>query len=245
MHPFSLRRKGAGHAMALLSALALAYPALAQDNPQTPKDEASPRAGFVGRWKLNHDLSEDPVQKMRAARPEGSGGEGGSYPGGGGGGGRGGSGRSWGGGGGHGGHGGGPGGGSGGRPSGSGGSSGPESSRGRLMPPSEVTVTQLEPEIVFVEPEGHIRTLHPDGHKYPNEADGNEVKTHWDGARLLIETTNSRGGKLTETWSLSPDKKQLTVVRNMESQSRPAVSVRTVYDSGAQEAAAPAAAANP
>jgi YD repeat-containing protein len=108
------------------------------------------------------------------------------------------------------------------------------------MPASEVTVTQLEPEIVFVEPEGHIRTLHPDGHKYSNEADGSQVRTRWDGARLLVETTSNRGGKLTETWSLSAgNKKQLTVVRNIESPSRPAVSVRTVYDTGAREPAAP------
>ncbi len=115
----------------------------------------------------------------------------------------------------------------------------------RLMPPSEVTVTQLEPEIVFVEPEGRIRTLHPDGHKYKNEADSSEVQTHWDGARLLVESTSSRGSKLTEAWSLSPDKKQLTVVRKMESQSRPAISVRTVYDTSAPEAAPPAPTANP
>ncbi len=115
----------------------------------------------------------------------------------------------------------------------------------RLMPPSEVTVTQLEPEIVFVEPEGRIRTLHPDGHKYKNEADSSEVQTRWDGARLLVESTSSRGSKLTEAWSLSPDKKQLTVVRKMESPSRPAISVRTVYDASAPEAAPPAPTANP
>lgn len=243
MHPFSLRLTGPGLAIGLLSGLALAYPALTQETASTPKDTPASRAGFVGRWKLNHELSEDPMKKMRESRPEGSGGGGGAYPGGGG---RGGGGRGWGGGGGRGGHGGGRGGGGGGRPSGSDG--GQESSRGRLMPPSEVTVTQLEPDIVFVEPEGHIRTLHPDGHKYPNEADGTEVKTHWDGARLLVETTTSRGSKLTETWSLSPDRKQLTVVRNMESPSRPAVSVRTVYDTGAQEPAAasvPVAPSNP
>jgi hypothetical protein len=108
------------------------------------------------------------------------------------------------------------------------------------MPPSEVTVTQLEPEIVFVEPEGRLRTLHPDGHKYKSEADSSEVQTHWDGARLLVESTNSRGSKLTETWSLSPDKRQLLVLRKMESPSRPVVSVHTVYDTEASGPAAPA-----
>ena len=235
MRPFSLRWTGPGLAIGLASSLALARPASPQETgpaPATPpttlqKDDASPRAGFVGRWKLNKELSEDPMKKMREARPEGSGGGGGGYPGGGGGG-RGGGGRSWGGGGGRGGRGGGPGGGGGERPGASGGEQ--ESPRGRLMPPSEVTVTQLEPDIVFVEPEGRIRTLHPDGHKYKNEADSSEVQTHWDGARLLVESTSSRGSKLTEAWSLSPDNKQLTVVRKLEGPSRPAISVRTVYD---------------
>jgi hypothetical protein len=209
-----------------------------------PASEVAQRTDFVGRWTLDKELSEDPAQKMREARPEGSrGGEGGGGYGGGhhgGGGGYGGGGY----GGGHRGGGGYGGGGGRGGASGSGSDASRGASRPSLRPPAEMAVTQIEPDVVVVEPEAQIRTLHPDGHKYKSETDGTEVQARWEKGQLLVETTTPRGSKVTETWSVSPDKRRLIVTRKIESQWMSGVTVKTVYDSGTAEAAPAAAPAS-
>ena len=208
-----------------------------------PKGEASEKTAFVARWTLNKELSDDPAQKMKEAR-----GTGGPGPGGGGGYGGGGGHRGGGGGYGGGGHRGG-GGGYGGGGSHGGGPDARQAGRPNLKPPAEMAVTQLEPDFVVVEPEAQIRTLHPDNHKYKNDTEGSEVQARWDKSQLVVETTTSRGSKITETWSLSPDKHRLTVLRKIESQWMSGVTVKTVYDvaglEGAPASQTAAAPANP
>jgi hypothetical protein len=191
--------------------------------PAAPSDAASP---WIGQWKLNPELSDDAREKMREAMPEGYRGGGRGHGGGGfgppgghrGGGGAGGYGPPPGGGGGwHGGRG-----------------ASDTSERERLFnPPAEITVTHLEPEISVVETEGRIRNLHPDGKKYKAEGGEAEVKTRWEGKALVVETSGERGGKVTETWTLDPEKRRLTILLRLERPSWPEVSLRRVYDAEA------------
>jgi hypothetical protein len=189
---------------------------------------------FSGRWKLNVQDSEDARAKTRQSMdgrdPGGSsGGEAGRGGGGGYGGRGGGYGRGGGGGGGYGGR--------GGRRSGGGDGAAaasnrdPQGPRALLFnPPQQLTVAQTATEIAILDQDGLMRALHPDGKSYKVGAGEDEVKARWESDHLVVETKAKGGTKLTETYGLDPEKHRLTVVLNIEGGSRPALSVRRVYD---------------
>lgn len=189
---------------------------------------------LVGEWKLNPELSEDPREKMRQAggeggRPEG----GGPPPGGRSGGGWGGGGGGQGGGSGH--HGGGRGGGYPGHggPGGQGdGQGGPPAEGGRAssmaFTASRITVTNLEPEVTMLDPEGEVRQLHPDDKAYKDDS-GREIKTKWEAKRLVVETKTQRGSTK-ETWTVGADPRRLTLLLEVRRASGGAVTVKRVFD---------------
>jgi hypothetical protein len=206
-------------------------PAASTDS--APAGTAAPAVpdGIAGRWRFNVNQSDDARKKMEDARAE-HGGEGGGRWGGGGGGGGfgghggGGGGGRWGGGG-HGGGGGRWGG-------GDGDSSSTNTQRPGMQslfePASEITISDSQSEITILEKDGVIRVLHPDGDKHKTDNGMGEVKTHRDKGKLIVETTNARGGKMTETIALSNNHKQLT--NDIHLQGRFGnVDIRRVYDS--------------
>jgi hypothetical protein len=205
--------------------LLLASPAPAQESKASETPVAD-RAALVGHWKLNAELSEDPREKLRQAMERGGGG---GYPRGPGGGGMGhpGGGGAWGG---MGRHGGGGGGGGGGgdtaRPTGM-----------AFLTATELTVTNVEPEVSIVEPEGVVRNLHPDGKKYETSS-GGEVKTRWDGDRLQVETKSERG-QVKEIWSVSPETRRLTVELQIQRGGMAPVGVKRVFDPAKTDVDAP------
>ncbi len=224
----------------MTAGVALSVPAQASDAKKDAEKEqklAAERQALVGHWKLNPELSEDAREKMREA---------GSWRHAGGMGGGGGMGRpgGWGGGG------GGMGGGGGwGRRGGHGGEQGDPSTaaddnrmrRVGIVAANEISVTGIEPDVVVALSEDVKRTLHPDGKKY-DAANGGEEKTQWKDARLVVETKSERG-EVKETWSVSPQTKQLTINLEIHRASGPSVSVKRVFDPVTAEnpAAAPAA----
>jgi hypothetical protein len=233
----------------VLCAAALAVPSgariLAGEKPANGETGVAACEQLVGEWRLNPELSEDPREKMRQARGEGGHPEGGGPPGG-----RGGGGGGWGGGG-HGGgsghHGGGHGGGYPGQggPGGQGDSQGgpPAEGGGRAssMPftASRITVTNLEPEVTMLDPEGEVRQLHPDDKAYKDDS-GREVKAKWDAKRLVVETKTQRGSTK-ETWTVGADPRRLTVLLEVKTSFGGVVSVRRVFDPVATDAAVRAA----
>ncbi len=213
--------------------LALSVPAQAGDAKKDAEKEqklTAERQALVGHWKLNPELSEDAREKMREAgswrRAGGMGGGGMGRPGG------------WGGGG------GGMGGGWGRRGGGRGGQEGDPSTaaddnrmrRVGIVAATDVTVTGIEPDVVITLPEDVKRTLHPDGKKY-DAANGGEEKTQWKDARLVVDTKTERG-EVKETWSVSPQTKQLTINLEIHRASGPSVSVKRVFDPVAAESPA-------
>jgi hypothetical protein len=79
----------------------------------------------------------------------------------------------------------------------------------------------------------HTRTLYPDGKKHEEKDENRKkisTKTEWQGDALIAET-KMHSGELTETYQVSSDGRQLTVVSRYEnsSLSRP-LSIRRVYD---------------
>jgi hypothetical protein len=221
---------GGASSAALVLFLTWRAPVRADDKPAGDATTAvAAHQQLVGEWKLDAELSEDPLAKMRAAREEGgrSGGWGGGHGGGWGGGhggGWGGGGGGWGGGGGHhGGHGGGYGGSSGSSGEGGGGA------RSMMLTATQITVTNIDPEVTILDPDGQIRRFHADDKGYKDDA-GNEVKAKWDGDRLVVETKGERGSTK-ETWTVGADPRRLTVLLEIKRPYSGTVSVKRVFDS--------------
>jgi hypothetical protein len=236
----------------VLGAALVVGPSLAGAQDEKPADPtpAPTPAGtpfLAGHWKLNVQDSEDARQKMQqsmAGRDGGSGSGGGTggggygHGGGGGYGGGGGGGYGHRGGGGGGGYGRGGGGYGGGGRSGGGDASGtsqqshdPQGVRALLFSaPQDLTVTETATEIAMLDQDGFMRTLHPDGKSHKTESGEDEVTTRWESDHLVVETKGKSGTKLTETYGLDAEKVRLTVNLRAEGGSRPAISIRRVYD---------------
>jgi hypothetical protein len=183
----------------------------------------APDAGaLAGAWTLNHDLSDQPPSTDRR-RDDGSGGRRGGF---GGGMGRGGMRR--------GGFGGGMGGG--GRAS-----MDPEemtrvrdAMRDILAAPDHLTIVQADAMIVVTGPDGRTTRLSPDGKKVKDDNTKIERKTHWDGGKLVSEISGVGPGKMTQSFSVDPEKHQLRIVVEMEGgRSRQPRTITHVYDADA------------
>jgi hypothetical protein len=209
--------------------------------------DSQPNLG--GRWQFNKDQSDDAQQKITDAQSSQrtsansgggypGGGTGGGYPGGGTGGGYPGGGGGWPGGGGMGG--GGMGRGGMGRGRGQ-----QQANRGstvsgedwdRLGQTSKLLqVDQKSGQLVVTDDSAHAQTYYLDGKKHDDKDDNGKkissTKTEWQGDALVAETKLEHGTKLTQTFRLSDDRKQLTIVSRLENSSlQGPVTVRRVYD---------------
>jgi hypothetical protein len=206
---------------------------------------AQDKAQLTGHWNFNKDQSDDAEQKVHDAQANsqrgannGSGGgypgSGGGYPGGGGGMGRGGMGGI-GGIGGMGGMGGGMGRGRRGMGNPGGGVSSQELSR-LAQNPKFLRIDQRSDQFVVIDDSDHAQTFYPDGKKHNDkDADGKKISTKasWEGGAFIAETKLSHSEKLTQTFRMSEDGKQLHVITRFEASSgNGSVSIRRVYDMG-------------
>jgi len=97
-------------------------------------------------------------------------------------------------------------------------------------------IEQKEEQISITDDNANTKTLYPDGKKHKEQGSGGKttaITTHWDGQRLVAESKMGHSGKLTETYELSPDGKQLYVISRLDSSQLTApLTIRRVYDSG-------------
>jgi hypothetical protein len=100
--------------------------------------------------------------------------------------------------------------------------------------PQELTIAQADKEITILEKDGAIRVLHPDGTKYKADNGTSDIKTRWDKDKLVVETEPPRGGKLTETFAVTSDKKHLNEDVKLDGRMG-TVTVRRVYDAAPAE----------
>ena len=208
------------------------FPALPRVRADEKPKAAPASVDLSGRWVFNRELSDDAREKMREAQEKGGGPGGGRPPGGGpGGGGMGGPGGGM----------GGPGGGGGGRmgpPPGTGGDDDPrEAMKAIFEPAEELAIAQTGTEIGVDEKFGRTRRLHPDGKKYKTDNGASEIKTSWKEGRLLVETKQTRGGGVVETWELVPDGSRLIVNVKMQGGFGPTVELKRIYDRAKDDAA--------
>jgi hypothetical protein len=202
--------------------------------PGTPaaqeKASAAPGASIAGGWSRNKDLSDAPPGSGQdgdgssRGRGDGSGGGGG--------------GRRRGGGGGGGGFGGGGfGRGGGGRPMPSAPANPDEVARMRdamrdvVNPGDHLVITQTESMVVLTGVDGRTTRLSPDGKKIKDDNTKVERKTKWDGGKLVSEINGLGSGKMTQTFTVDPDAKQLRITVVMEGgRSNQPRTVTQVYD---------------
>ncbi len=195
--------------------------------PAAPKKpEVQPRKNILGAWSFNKDQSDDGREKLRQARQadntnRGNGGYGGGprmgggWPGGP-------MGGGW------------PGGPRGGSPQGGGDLS--DTMGDIVNPPHEIKLSQnfdKDPEVLLSDDHEHRTAFFTDGRKLQKEKDASyqEVAAHWDNNNLVTDEKGSHGGKLSRTYELSSDGKQLieTVHLSDKNGNHP-VTVRYVYD---------------
>jgi hypothetical protein len=100
--------------------------------------------------------------------------------------------------------------------------------------PNFLRVDQQSKQVVITDESDRAQTFYLDGKKHDEkDANGKKVstKTEWQGDTLVAETKLSHSTKLTQSFRVSDDGKQLYVVSRLEDPSLQApVSVRRVYD---------------
>jgi hypothetical protein len=193
----------------------------------------APGTSIAGGWTRNADLSDAPMGRGQQGDDSGRGRGDGS--GGGGGGRR----RGGGGGGGFG------GGGFGGR-GGSTGRGGPQGNpedmarirdamRDITNPSDHFIVTQTDSMVVLTGADGRATRLSPDGKKIKDDNTKIDRKTKWDGGKLVSEISGLGPGKMTQTFAVDPEGKQLriTVVMDGGRSGQPRT-ITQVYDADAK-----------
>jgi len=180
--------------------------------PQEQAPLPPPRTTILGTWKLNRDESDGP----RKRRQDSGGSNGGGY-----------GGRRGGMGGGHGGY---------GR---RGGESDEERQKMRELfsPPATMTLSMTGAEVDLVDDRDRKRAFMTDGRKLQKSKDANyqEIAAKFDGKRLVTEEKSPRGDKMSRTFELSEDGRQLYETLHMTTgRNNTPLVVRYVYDLPAQ-----------
>jgi hypothetical protein len=102
--------------------------------------------------------------------------------------------------------------------------------------PKYLHVDQRSDQIVVSNDSDQTQTFYPDGKKHEDkDVDGKKITTKggWDSDSFIAETKLSRSQKITETYRLSDDGKQLFVTTRFEDTAlKGPVTIRRVYDAG-------------
>jgi Spy/CpxP family protein refolding chaperone len=100
--------------------------------------------------------------------------------------------------------------------------------RQELQAPDHMTIVSSDTTIIITTPDGHTIRLAPDGKKIKDESTGIERKTKWDSGKLVSEVSGLGRGKITETYSLDADTRQLHVKLDIDGPRK--TSQTRVYD---------------
>jgi len=175
--------------------------------PQEQAPLPPPRTTILGKWKLNRDESDDPRKRRQDSRSSNGGGYRGRR-------GRGGYGRG-------------------------GGESDEERQKMRELfsPPATMTLSMTGAEVDLVDDRDRKRAFMTDGRKLQKSKDPNyqEIAAKFDGNRLVTEEKNPRGDKMSRTFELAEDGRQLYETLHMTTgRNNTPLALRYVYDLPAQ-----------
>ena len=100
--------------------------------------------------------------------------------------------------------------------------------------PAWVTLSMAGAEVDLVDDQDRKRAFMTDGRKLQKSKDPKyeEIAAHWDGTRLVTDEKSPQGGKMSRTFELSPDGRQLFENVHMEGSGRNSRSMdlHFVYD---------------
>jgi hypothetical protein len=106
-----------------------------------------------------------------------------------------------------------------------------EAVRDIMTAQDHLTITQTDSMIVIATQDGRTTRLSPDGKKLKDESTKIERKTKWDADKLVSEISGAGPGRITETYTIDPEKHQLLITVQTEGgRNRPALTRRRVYD---------------
>lgn len=186
--------------------------------PPPKKPEVKPRKSIMGEWKFNKDESDDGRAKLQQSRQTqntnrgGGGGYGGPRVG-----------VGW--------------------PGAGGGYGGPhpqsdvsDAMGDYVNPPREIKFSQNfdnDPEVLLSDDREHRTTFVTDGRKLEKQKDpdNKQVSARWEEKKLITDEKGAHNGKVSRTFELSPDGKQLfETVHVTDSKGNHPVNVQYVYD---------------
>jgi hypothetical protein len=207
---------GAIYAQAPAGPLPAAQPQVVPGSAAKPQEEIPlppPRTTILGAWKFDPDDSDDP-RKRRQNSEDSNGGYGG---------GRGRMGGGY------------PGGGRGGYGGRRGGESDEERQKMRELftPAKAITISMTGAEVDLVDDRERKRAFMTDGRKLKKSKDENyqEIAAKFDGNRLVSDEKDPRGNKMSRTFELSSDGRQLYETLHMTSgRSNTPLVIRYAYD---------------
>jgi hypothetical protein len=98
-----------------------------------------------------------------------------------------------------------------------------------MNPPDRLTITEANSMIIITAGDGHVERLTANGKKIADESTKIERKTKWDNDKLVTEISGAGPRKITETYWVDPEHKQLhvSVLLDVPNRSR---TVNRVYD---------------
>ena len=100
--------------------------------------------------------------------------------------------------------------------------------RQELEAPDHVTIVSSDTTIIITSGDGHTTRLSTDGKKVKDESTGVERKTKWDSGKLVSEINGLGRGKITETYSIDAEAKQLRIKLDIDGPKK--TSQTRVYD---------------
>jgi hypothetical protein len=101
--------------------------------------------------------------------------------------------------------------------------------RDEMEAPDHLIITQSATTVILTSGDGRTTRLSTDGKKIKDESTKVERKTSWDGGKLVSEVDGLGRSKITETYTVDAEKKQLRVSLAMDG-SQGKTTVNRVYD---------------
>lgn len=83
--------------------------------------------------------------------------------------------------------------------------------RQEIQAPDHMTIVTSDSTVIITTPDGHTTRLATDGSKVKDESTGIERRTKWDKGSLVSEVNGLGRGKITETYTVDGEPKQLKV----------------------------------
>jgi hypothetical protein len=100
-----------------------------------------------------------------------------------------------------------------------------------INPSDHLVITQTDSMVVLTGADGRTTRLSPDGKKIKDENTKIERKTKWDSGKLVSEINGLGNGKMTQTFAVDPEGKQLRITVVMEGgRSNQPRTITQVYD---------------